>query len=172
VWLYLLKQSAATFRNNALNFSFLTNKHFVIALLVAPVLAILSWFAADQIARPEAIAAQAGQQFPLRAKSNCRYKSSQCDLVNGDVKFTINKHFTAKGEPALKISGNTPFKLVKIEFLDIDNNSKEMITVSDGETTEATREILSKFQDLNSVRIAFNSHDVIYYSETAAVFLH
>jgi len=152
--------------------SILTNKHFVVAMLVAPILAILAYFAADHFSRPEAVVAKAGDQFPLRAKSNCRYESTQCDLVNGEIKFTLNKYFTATGENALKLSSNVPFKMAQIELLDANQSSKEMISIGGSELTEAVEKIASTFESVSSIRIAINADDVIYYSETEAKFLY
>jgi hypothetical protein len=69
--------------------SILTNKHFVVALIVAPILAIISYFAVDKLVAPEPIAAQAGENFPLVARSNCRWESGKCTLANGDFKVHI-----------------------------------------------------------------------------------
>ena len=66
-----------------------TNKHVVIAMIVAPVLAILAWFAVGQIAGEQAQPAQRGQSYPLVAKSNCRYASGRCDLENEDFKLAL-----------------------------------------------------------------------------------
>ena len=60
----------------------LTNKHVVIAMLVAPILAVMAWFAAGQFAAETPRAAVPGQSYPLLEKSNCRYPSGACDIEN------------------------------------------------------------------------------------------
>ncbi len=74
-----------------------TNKHFVIALLVAPVLAILAWFAAGYFAGERALPAQTGQSYPLLEKSNCRWESGACDLENEDLQLTLALEPSARG---------------------------------------------------------------------------
>ena len=69
--------------------SFFTNKHVVIALLVAPVLAIGAWYAVGLIGAETPQKAVPGQSYPLVAKSNCRYASGQCSLTNGDIEFEL-----------------------------------------------------------------------------------
>ncbi len=65
------------------------NKHVVVAMLVAPVLAILAWFAVDWFVAERPHVAQPGQDYPLIARSNCRYESGRCDLANEDFRLSI-----------------------------------------------------------------------------------
>lgn len=66
-----------------------SNKHVVLALLVAPVLAVLSWFLAGQWLGEKPHAAVEGSSYPLVAQSNCRYHSGRCDLRNGDMRLSV-----------------------------------------------------------------------------------
>ncbi|WP_439100964.1 hypothetical protein [Congregibacter sp.] len=66
-----------------------TNKHVVVALLVAPVLSIIAWFAIGNFIGEEAKPAVPGEAYPLVEKSNCRYASGLCDLENQDVKLAL-----------------------------------------------------------------------------------
>ena len=65
------------------------NKHVVVAMLVAPVLAIIAWFAVDYVVSEKPHAARPDTDYPLMARSNCRYESGACDLVNGEFKLRI-----------------------------------------------------------------------------------
>ena len=66
------------------------NKHVVVAMLVAPILAIFAWFAVDHVVSEKPHAARPGADYPLAARSNCRYESGACDLVNGEFKLRIS----------------------------------------------------------------------------------
>ena len=68
---------------------FFTNKHVVIAVIVAPILSILAWFAVGQIAGEKPHLAQSGKAYPLVEQSNCRYESGRCDLENEDFKLAL-----------------------------------------------------------------------------------
>jgi hypothetical protein len=74
------------------------NKHVIIAMLVAPALAVLAWFAVDYFVAERPHAAKPGATYRLVAKSNCRYDSGQCDLENAD--------FVLKLRP-VRIGGDT-----------------------------------------------------------------
>jgi hypothetical protein len=85
--------------------SVFTNKHVVVALLVAPVLAIGAWYAVGLIGAETPQRAVPGQSYPLVAKSNCRYASGQCSLENGDIEFHITP-VTSNDTLSLKITSN------------------------------------------------------------------
>ena len=68
----------------------MANKHIALALLVAPLLSLIAWFAVGHINREQAAHAIAGQAYVLIAASNCRWPSGQCDLENNDFRVTIS----------------------------------------------------------------------------------
>lgn len=68
---------------------FLTNKHVIAAMVVTPILAVLGYLAADMLVKEQPHVAQAGQNYPLVAQSNCRYTSGRCDLKNNDFKASL-----------------------------------------------------------------------------------
>ncbi|MEM7612796.1 MAG: hypothetical protein AAF270_14005 [Pseudomonadota bacterium] len=65
------------------------NKHIVVAMLVAPVLAIMAWFAVDKMVGEQPAAAREGGAYSLVAKPNCRYASGKCELANGNFLLTL-----------------------------------------------------------------------------------
>lgn len=65
------------------------NKHVVVALLVAPVLALIAYFAVDAAVSEAPHAAKEGESYPLRVMSSCRYASGECELRNGDVRVRL-----------------------------------------------------------------------------------
>ena len=66
-----------------------TNKHVVIALIVAPILSVLAWFAVGSLTGEQAAPAEPGQDYPLVEKSSCRWASGQCELENEDFELTL-----------------------------------------------------------------------------------
>ena len=83
----------------------------ILAMFVAPVLAIIAYFATDRIVSEKPHQAQQGNTYKLAAKSNCRYKSGQCTLHNGDVQVNVRveqvstaaiRLVSSKGRPATK----------------------------------------------------------------------
>ena len=75
-----------------------TNKHVIIAMIVAPILSILAWFAVGNLTGEQAAPAQAGQSYPLVEKSNCRYASGCCDLENEDFKVRLSMQEGVAGQ--------------------------------------------------------------------------
>ena len=61
-----------------------TNKHVIVALIVAPVLSVLAWYAVGSFTGEQPTPAEPGQSYPLVEKSNCRYPSGECELENED----------------------------------------------------------------------------------------
>lgn len=65
------------------------NKHVIIALLVAPILAVIAWFVVDRMVAEEPQAAVEGGAYELVARPNCRYASGACGLVNNDFELEL-----------------------------------------------------------------------------------
>ncbi len=68
----------------------LSNKNLVVAILVAPVLSILGWWAVGALIGEKPRSAQEGQIYPLLEKSSCRYASGLCELENVDFKLVLS----------------------------------------------------------------------------------
>jgi hypothetical protein len=65
------------------------NKHLIIAMIVAPVLSILAWFATGEFSGEVPQPALSGSSYQLLEKSNCRYEGGTCVLENEDFKLTL-----------------------------------------------------------------------------------
>ena len=79
------------------------NKHVIIALIMSPVLAIITYFAVDYSVSERPHAAIAGASSPLLARSNCRYASGECDLENGDFKLTLTREAETAQSPRVQV---------------------------------------------------------------------
>mgnify|MGYP001591491255 FL=1 len=66
-----------------------TNKHVVVALIIAPILSVLAWYAVGAFIGEEPQLAQAGNAYPLLAASNCRWPSGHCELENEDFSVSL-----------------------------------------------------------------------------------
>lgn len=74
-----------------------TNKHVVIALIIAPILAVLAWIGVGQLAGERPHAARPGHSYPLVEQSNCRYESGACDLQNEEFNLRLTLDETGAG---------------------------------------------------------------------------
>ena len=91
--------------------SVFTDKHVVIALLVAPILAIASWYAVGWLAGDlaESEVAKSGQAYPLLERSGCRYEGGECRVSNGDFILTLTMG-TVDNEGAIYIQSALPLE--------------------------------------------------------------
>ena len=148
------------------------NKHLIVAMIVAPILAILSYLAVDRAVSESPVAARAGQDYPLVAESKCRYASGYCTLVNGDVRLKIDVRKTAEDSVMLSLESSLPLDGVVIEWQrdSQQGGGRQMLPSSDnynqwqleyGNSVEALDGIL------RVVAVAQGSR---YYGETGLVF--
>lgn len=100
-----------------------TNKHVVIALLIAPVLAIVSYFAVDLAVREQPQAAQAGVSYSLAEKSNCRYTSGACDLVNGNFSLRLTPAPDGGSGQWLQVHSQHPLSGGRVAIVAADSES-------------------------------------------------
>lgn len=84
-----------------------TNKHVIIAMIVAPILAVLAWIAVGQIGAEQPRPAEPGKSYPLVEKSNCRYESGACDLENEEFKLRITLQDSVQGPEFLLSSSHS-----------------------------------------------------------------
>lgn len=89
-----------------------TNRHLVVALLVAPVLALLAWFAVGQFGGEEAAPAQPGQSYPLVEQPNCRYASGACDLKNAELSLRLT--LSDGASPRLRVTASHGLERIQL----------------------------------------------------------
>ncbi|RLQ21654.1 hypothetical protein DWB85_11610 [Seongchinamella sediminis] len=85
------------------------NKHVIIAMIVAPILSVLAWFAVGQFLGEQPQAAKPGQSYPLVEQSNCRYRSGACDLENEDFRLRLTLQQGVTG-PEFLLSSSHPLE--------------------------------------------------------------
>lgn len=150
----------------------LKNKHLILAMFVAPVLAIISYFSVDYMVSEKPQAAQQGGTYKLAAKSNCRYKSGACTLRNGDVEVSIRARRMDTKEVRLTMYSDLPVQHAIISYVTSDFES-EPVQMHLASAESQDRTIILQLDDPeNSVlRLALNIANVMYYAETTAVFV-
>lgn len=90
------------------------NKHMMVAMIVAPILAIISYFATDYIVSDEPVVAADGQSYALLPRSNCRYQSGQCTLRNGDLEIMLRLTKDPQGRHALEAKSTHELEGLKV----------------------------------------------------------
>lgn len=91
--------------------SVLKNKHVVVAMLVAPVLAVLAWYALDALVGEKPTPAVEGANYPLVEMPKCRYNSGRCELKNGDFELSLVPAGLDPDRPTLTLTMTSVFPL-------------------------------------------------------------
>jgi len=148
----------------------LTNKHVVIAMIVAPVLAVLAWIAVGQFAGEQAAPAQAGREYPLVEQSNCRYASGACDLTNEEFKLRLS--LDRSGDPVLNLSASHPLDGVLISVGAVDDNSPPAQMRATGGQGTGWSMLLGRVPDAGErVRLVAVAGGSAYFAEASTQFM-
>ena len=140
------------------------NKHVVVALLVAPGLALIAYFGVDALVSQDPQAAVDGQAYPLRASSNCRYVSGECELRNGDVvvRLRLLDDFTWELDSDLTLRGallSRSDDAPPVRFVPLGNDSLRW---------QAT---LPSVKQSDTLRLVIVVADSQYYATIPAIFI-
>ena len=90
------------------------NKHVIIAMIVAPILAIFAYFGIGAIFGDKPQPAESGQVYKLVEKPNCRYASGECGLKNVDFELTITGEQLSGGRYLLNVVSANPLDGIKL----------------------------------------------------------
>ena len=151
--------------------SFFKNKHVITAMIVAPILAIGSYYMVDLLVREQPHAAVEGQAYPLVANSNCRYTSGRCDLVNSDFKSSLTL-VTADSGRQLQLTSSHPLQQAQAGF--VMTNGEEItpirFTPLDATSTLWGMPLTFDVVPDTVVRVALRANDAHYFAETSMGF--
>ncbi|MDJ0794251.1 MAG: hypothetical protein QNI98_08390 [Woeseiaceae bacterium] len=148
------------------------NKHMIVAMLVAPVLAIMAWFAVDYFVAERPHAAKPGSAYTLIAKSNCRYASGQCDLENADFKLSIRPGMVSASSVALTLTASHELQSAAIGLFNGDEEQASApMTRTDDAGTEWQGLLPSPGSDESRIRIAVTANGAIWSADVPVVFI-
>ncbi len=148
------------------------NKHIIVALLVAPVLAITAYFSVDYFVAERPHAALPGSDYPLVAKSNCRYDSGECELENGDVKLRMTATNTESNHTRLNLTSVLALSSVKVALAySVEDNAAPVDLVADNqEATSWSIELGEITSDDARLRLVVTAGESRYFAEVPIVF--
>ena len=149
-----------------------SNKHMVIAMLVAPVLAIMAWFAVDYFVAERPHAAKPGAAYKLVAKSNCRYDSGQCDLENEDFVLKLRPLRISGDTVSLELSSRFALQSVTLALVESGTEltpSQLISGQSDGRAW--TGEIPAPAAGDAAIRVAVVAQNATWYAEVPVVWI-
>lgn len=153
--------------------TFLKNKHTIVAVLVAPVLAVLAWYAADLLVGEKPHAAKAGQNYELVEKPGCRWASGECELKNGDFELALTPEWVESDRLRLKLESVFPLEGVKLAMAgsELENvRPRDMRPLSDDGRTW-TIELASPDPEVDRLRLVAAAGQSLYYGDAALKFV-
>lgn len=153
---------------------FFTNKHVVIAMIVAPILAIIAWFAVGYFVSEPPQPPQAGKSYKLAAKPNCRWESGQCDLWNGNFEIHLEAVPLADGSLDLRLKSSFPLQGAKVAVVPDGSEDAPPLDMNREDFTH-TRWFLrmeTPPRGEDRLRMALKMDDSFYYVDTSTRFFH
>ena len=150
--------------------SFFKNKHVITAMIVAPILAVGSYYLVDLAVKEQPHKAVSGQAYKLIAKSNCRFSSGACVIENGTFKSTITV-LRESGKQILTVNANNPLQGATVGFVNDGVESKPLDLIANDTTGKKwSTEFNSPADASTTLRLALSANDAHYYSETTLAF--
>ncbi len=150
--------------------SFFKNKHVITAMIVAPILAVLAYFAVDFLVKENPHVAIAGQSYPLVAKSNCRFTSGECDLQNASFRSKLK---VASDKKYLTLTSSHPLQSATLGFVNkdgIETIPNPMLAVDESNTSWQLALPVNAARD-TTARVALQANDAFYFAETTMEFI-
>lgn len=155
----------------------LKNKHVVIALLVAPVLALISYFSVDAAVSEKPHVAKSGSQYQLVEKPNCRYSSGHCQLKNGDFEIELKGtwqddiHLKIELESAYPLEGVIAAQIDQVDSLDSRGIPSKMLALNESKTRWGMI-LVNPSIDQSRIRLAASSNQTMYYGDAGLAFVN
>lgn len=148
------------------------NKHVVVALIVAPILSILAWFAVGNLFGEKPQVAEEGKTYKLVARSNCRYASGSCDLHNADFELTLEPEMVAASSVALTMTASHALQSAAIGLVDGDAEPQPAPMTRTGDDGRQWQGLLPRPQSPEArIRVAVTAQGATWYAEVPVVFL-
>jgi hypothetical protein len=152
--------------------SVLKNKHMVIAMLVAPILAVLAYYAMDSLVGEKPMPAEQGQSYPLVEKPNCRYNSGKCGAVNAD--FELNLVANDRGPDQMELVLESAYALdgVMVSLVRNENDAAPPAAMrsSSGDGRHWSLVLDRPEPETDRLRLVASAQGSLYYGDVATRF--
>lgn len=148
------------------------NKHVVIALIVAPILSILAWFAVGNLVGEKPQSAQEGKTYKLVARSNCRYASGSCELHNADFTLLIEPEMLAASSVALTLTSSHALQSAAVGLVEANSEPQPARMTMTADDRMHWQGLVPRPQSADAqIRVAVTAQGATWYAEVPVVFL-
>jgi hypothetical protein len=149
-----------------------TNKHVIIAMIVAPILAVIAYFAVDNYVSEKPHQAVKGASYPLVAKSNCRYESGKCTLENGDIEVHITTEIIGTTAANILLNSNITLQGAKLALAQEGQEVSPLAMASQNSANTEWLVSVSSDQISNAqLQLALSIDDSIYFGGATTIFI-
>ena len=146
--------------------SFFKNKHVILAMFVAPVLAIIAYFATDHVVSEKPHQVQQGTTY------NCRYQSGQCNLKNGDIEVSVRVERVSDSAVKLILQSNTPVQNALASLTEADANTQPATMYRSAADDDIWNAEFSPVDaETGTLRLALEIAGSVFYAETPTAFI-
>ncbi len=149
------------------------NKHFLLALLIAPILSLIAYFGTDLAVSEKPHSAQQGESYKLASQSNCRYTSGLCNMENGDVKLKFRSEELRDGHLTLSLSAPFALQSAQLSLATDQTTSSEPLAMqaSDASAQHWRLTLPAPSADTDWLRVVVKANDSLYFGETQTKFV-
>lgn len=103
------------------------NKHVIIAMIVAPILALFGYFGIGAIFGEKPQPAEAGQVYELIEMPKCRYGSGECGLKNVDFELTLTGEEISGDRYLLNVVSANPLDGIKLALAEGEADDEQPV---------------------------------------------
>ena len=151
---------------------FLKNKHVIVAMLVAPVLAVIAYFATDFFVGEKPHKASAGNTYQLVERPNCRYASGKCELKNGNFLITLTPESLEDGRIRINLASKFDLQGVKIALVRTSESNPlpaDMASVNRSPTKWTTM-LPETVSEGSRIQLVVAASESLYYGDVSTAF--
>lgn len=152
------------------------NRHVVAALIIAPILSIISYFAVDYVVAEQPHKAIPGMAYELEAKPNCRYQSGVCEMKNGNFEISIRAERLENNELKVRVLSAHRLQGVGISISDSHGDQTEPTHMAPADSSQQEWAVTfeapaSQLKEQSQLRIALSANESLYYAESGLAFV-
>lgn len=144
----------------------------MVAALVAPLLALITYFAMDFMFGETPSAAIEGQSYPLVEKPGCRWDSGYCGLKNNEFELDMTYRRLGGERLALDLESIFPLDGVLLAVVDHETDDRTPVPMSPvgSDGLKWTLEITVSDPERQRLRLAVSAGGSLYYGDASTLF--
>lgn len=152
--------------------SALSNKHVIVAMLIAPLLAVGTYYAIDLLVGEQPHVAEAGRDYPLVEMPGCRWDGGSCSLQNNDFLLGVYVEWLAQNRMALTIRSEFALQGIRVAVSRYPSDAPLPVEMTpiDGDPTMWSAELDCDEPESQRLRIVASAGESMYYGDASLVF--